>query len=204
MLNKGIIVSIQGYTEQTTIELAYNAYLGGAVAIRTDKNIRPVNGSPFIPIIGLKKSVVKNPAVNAYITTTIEDIENVSRWADYVAIDYRMLNKNLENLQAYCKDKQIKVVADIGTIEDVHNILENDYYFTYIATTFNIFYGPYYRNSLLCYIKEEHPDIKTIGEGGYTLEETKEAFKFYTDNVCVGEVISDIKKLTEKFTGVVK
>ena len=35
-MKKGLIVSIQGYSQPTTQELAEKAILGGAVAIRTD------------------------------------------------------------------------------------------------------------------------------------------------------------------------
>lgn len=195
MLQKGIIVSIQGYKQITIEELAENAVSAGAVAIRTDKPIRC-----SAPLIGLNKTHVDQPEREAYITTDIEAIKRVAAWAEYVAIDYRALNKKLKELSDYCRLKKIKVVADIGCYDDYINIKEKDLYCSFIATTFSVFKA---RN---------HPDIKLvkkllqsekniIAEGNYYTRGAVQAVKeLGVYNICIGSAISDVYKLTRRFT----
>lgn len=194
MLNKGIIVSIQGYSQPTTEELSYFAFKGGAVAIRTDKDI-----SNRERTIGLSKKDTPYRRVEAYITVNINDVNKVAAWADYVAIDYRRCNYGLEEVQQYCKDHNIKVVADIGEIEDVDYIMGKGYYFTYLSTTFNVFFKQEH-NALLCQIIKKYPELDVIAEGGYTdPDDAGAAMILGANNVCIGGAISDIEKLTKRY-----
>lgn len=196
-MQKGIIASIQGYHQKTIEELALNAINGGAVAIRTDKPIR-VN----VPLIGLNKIHVNWPEKEAYITPSIELIEKVAEWAQYVAIDYRSLNHDLEQISDYCLENKIKVVADIGTYQDYLNIKERGFYFTFLTTTFSVHhvrFNPDLR--LLKKLLKEEKNV--IGEGNYyTRPQVDEAFKIGAHNVCIGGAISDVYKLTRKFATV--
>jgi N-acylglucosamine-6-phosphate 2-epimerase len=184
-MKKGLIVSIQNWTQDTTNELASMAIKGGAIAIRTDKPLLSA-----IDIIGLKKDFTKE----FYITPTIEDVKNVSEWADYIAIDSRIGNKEIEILYKYCRELNKKIVADIEDLKDVENIIK--YNPDYIATTFS--------KGNIELIKEikNIADIPVIAEGGYdSKEKIKQAIKNGAHAICIGEAISDIFKLTKKFIG---
>jgi len=202
MLERGIIVSIQGYHQKTIEELAKNAINAGAVAIRTDK---PIHFSPYekkVPLIGLNKSKVVNPEITPYITPDLESIISVSKWAEYIAIDYRQLNPNLKKISDYCKEQKLNIVADIGSWKDFNNIKENDYYYTYIATSFSVFDIMFFPDkellSKVCKIEKN-----VIAEGNYkTRKDVKEALEIGACNVCIGGAISDVYKLTRKFTTV--
>jgi putative N-acetylmannosamine-6-phosphate epimerase len=200
-MKKGIIVSIQGYSQLTTIELCAHAIRGGAVAIRTDQNVKQY--FPTIPIIGLIKKEVSNKQKKAYITPDIESVKEVCDWADYVAVDYRKINEYVAAIQWMCAYNHIKVVADIRDIEDFENIIANNYYYDYVATTFSVFdcdaqYG-------LVHALKQHKAKNIIAEGGYkNKDEVEKAFYFGANNVCIGSAISNINKLTSQFTGVCK
>lgn len=200
MLKKGIIVSIQGYGQITTEELAKNAINAGCIAIRTDKPF--VMTADKVPIIGLQKIKVNDVKKSAYITPDVENIAKIKRWADYVAIDYRQLNKNLPEISEYCKNERIKVVADIECYEDYVNIRDMGYHYTYISTTFAVFrllFRPNLR--LLKRILETEPHV--IAEGNYSARaDVAEAFKLGAQAVCIGGAISDVYKLTKKYTSI--
>lgn len=197
MLDKGIIVSIQGYKDETTNELIENAINAGAVAIRTDK---PVNCT--VPIIGLQKTKVDALDIYPYITPDVRCVEYVSSWADYVAIDYRRINNNLDEIDDFVKDNGIKVVADIENTEDYNNIIEKGYTICYVATTFSIFKSKYKPDlNILRDIDIEN----LIAEGNYTLrKDVRTAFEYGANNVCIGGAISNIYKLTKKYTSILK
>lgn len=200
-MNKGIIVSIQGYNTIATETLAREAVNACAVAIRTDKPIEV-----DVPIIGLQKVKVGNTGKEAYITPTIEDVEKVGHWADFVAIDYRMCNKNLNDISDYCKKNKIKVIADIMCFADYENIKENGYQFDYIATTLSV---------LNPGNKRYYPDIRLvksliaagcrnlIAEGNYNYrKDVKEVLDSGVHAVCIGTAISDVYKLTRRYTSI--
>lgn len=195
MLQKGIIVSIQGYKQITIEELAENAVSAGAVAIRTDKPIRC-----NVPLIGLNKTHVSQPEKEAYITTDIEAIERVASWAEYVAIDYRALNKKLKELSDYCRLKKIKVVADICSYDDYLNLKEKDLHYAFIATTFSVFRSR--NNPDIRLVKKLLKTEKNIiAEGNYYSRGAVAAVKeLGVHNVCIGAAISDVYKLTRRFT----
>jgi len=194
-MNKGIIVSIQGYKQCTIEELAQNAINAGAVAIRTDKPIR-VN----VPVIGLNKIHVNCPEKEAYITPTIETIQRAADWADYIAIDYRDLNENLQEISDYCRKHKIKVIADIGSYKDYLNIKEQGYYFTFVSTTFSIFHNRF-NPDLRLLKKLLRTEKNVIAEGNYhSRTKVEEAKRIGAHNICIGSAISDVYKLTRRFT----
>ena len=189
IINKGLIVSIQGYSQETTQELAMKAIEGGAVGIRTDQPV--VNE---VPVIGLKKLSDKK----YYITTSREAIIEVSKWTNLIAIDSRKGNPDIDLLYAHCHVNNLKIVADIETLEDVISLLDlcNKKKLikpSYIATTFS------YNGHLVKEIKEI-TDIPIIAEGGYNKQISIGNVRLNgANNVCIGTAISDIKKLTEKY-----
>ncbi len=194
VLQKGIIVSIQGYSQRTTQELADNAVAAGAVAIRTDKPIR-IN----VPIIGLNKVKVTDCSKYPYITPDVELIDQVATWANYVAIDYRLCNTNLQELAEHCQLRGIQVVADIGHMRDYRNIRDNGYYYTYIATTMSVYHKKMYPEKEI--VRKIGKHVKyLIAEGNYrSRRDVQEAFELGAHNVCIGGAISDVYKLTRKY-----
>lgn len=174
---KGLIVSIQGYAQPTTDELAAIAIKNGASGIRTDRQIR-VNA----PVIGLKKFHGKQ----FYITTDREAISEVAVWADYVAIDSRRGNREIDLLYSHCHVKNIDIVADIEKIEDAENILSmcnglNIKKPAYFATTFSSC-----DTDLICQIRQIC-DIPVIAEGGYSsLPEITAAKQNGAVALCIG------------------
>ena len=198
-MNRGIIVSIQGYSESTTQELADNCINGGAVALRTDKKI---NSS--VQLIGLFKLKKVDYEKRAYITPSVEDVKRVEAWTNHIAIDYRALNKNLLSISEYCREKKITVIADIQNINDYKNIIEHKYYYTYIATTLSVLQNKRVPDiELIKEIMYINNNELIIGEGNFkTRMDVKEAFKIGVQNVCIGGAISDVYKLTRKYTSV--
>jgi putative N-acetylmannosamine-6-phosphate epimerase len=203
MLNKGIIVSIQGYTRPTIEELAIDAINAGAVALRTDKYLHLPPGKK-VPIIGLWKNRVNDPVKEAYITPTKIEIDKVSAWADYIAVDYRELNKNLIAVSNYCRTRKLKIVADIATIQDYENIKENDLYYTYIATTLSVFSSLYDADFKIIHELIAQGEKNIIAEGNFKIRnDISKAYSMGVKNICVGSAISNVYKLTQKFTSVI-
>lgn len=199
MLSKGIIISIQGWSQDTTSEMIVEAANGGAVAIRTDKKVQS-----RIPLIGLVKNKVEERISEPYITCTLEDVKDIERWTKYIAVDYRSINEELEYISEYARAKGLVIIADIATIEDFQNICENDYYYSYIATTLSVLYS-----------KDYSPDFELIeqlvelecnnimAEGNFTTRgQVKRAYSLGVNNICIGDAVSNIFKLTKKFTSV--
>lgn len=194
IMEKGIIVSIQKYTQATTQELAIEAIKGGAVAIRTDQ---PLNID--IPIIGLEKLHDKE----YYITTEVSSIIQVMKWSDYIAIDLRQGNKDIEILLAHCHVNNLKVIADIYTIKDIDNIM-NICQMTkiklpeYFSTTFQYEWSFEKKLNSIKEIKNKYPNINLIAEGGYKNSDKLLKINELCSNICIGNAISGIRDLTIK------
>jgi putative N-acetylmannosamine-6-phosphate epimerase len=193
-MEKGLIVSIQGYSIQTTVELAGNAIRAGAIAIRTDKNMKSE-----VPTIGLRKIKVRSREEESYITVDVEAVKDVARWADYIAFDARSFNTNMKSIVEYCKQNGLKLIADIACMDDYKNIIDAGFEFEYVTTALSVF-------------DRHEPDLKLvadlhktgckriIAEGNFTAcWQVAEAYKNGAVNVCVGTAISDIYKNTRRF-----
>jgi len=181
-ITKGLIVSIQGYSEGTTKELSREAMNGGAVAIRTDKNINTHD----VPIIGLKKIKVQDMLLQPYITPSLNEIEEVKKWADYIAIDFRCFNKNLPEIVEYCSHNRIPIIADISSMEDYNNIINNNYKVAYITTALSVLYltKRYYPDKI--FLKEliDAGCKNVIAEGNYKyVNDVREAYQIGSHNV---------------------
>lgn len=203
MLTKGIIVSIQGYSLELTKEIAQEVINAGASAIKTDKPIKKYIQSD-IQIIGCSKMRVRNPELEPYLTSTVQLIHDVAEWSDYVSIDYRKLNKDVKLLSNYCEENHIKVIADIGDMEDYENM--KNLYYDYIATTFTVFnpkfrFYPHIEFALELHEKEKN----IIAEGNYKeRKHVREMYRSGINHICIGGAITNIYKLTRKFTTVMK
>ncbi len=201
--NYGIIVSIQKYSLETTKEMANEAVNAGAIALRTDKDI----GIDSIPIIGLKKIDVINHQDEAYITPDIKSIESVAEWTNNIAIDFRRLNKNLDEINEYCEDNNINIIADIANIADYYNILEKGYNVKYITTALSVLYRlgtAFYfpdKEFIKTLLKEGCHNL--IAEGKYqTRRDVQWAYEQGCKAVCIGDAISNIYKRTLFFSSV--
>jgi putative N-acetylmannosamine-6-phosphate epimerase len=197
-LKRGLIASIQKYSLQTTQELALKAIEGGAVGIRTDHPIKI-----DCPVIGLKKNDQEY-----YITTKKEDLLEVSKWADFIAIDSRKGNKNLEYLLAVSHVADFKIVSDIQSPQDLENILNICLKSKIampkaIATTFSHFDMKDDQPNIqiifdiyqLCY----ENNLKLIAEGRYkTPLQIEHAIQNGADNICIGGSL-EIQNIIEIF-----
>ena len=198
---RGIIVSIQGYHYKTMTELAKDAINAGCIAIRTDKRLC-LSDEEKVPIIGLKKLQVEDVKTTAYITPTPEEVQEVEGWADLVAIDYRGCNVNLQRTSKYCREHGLKVVADVETYDDFASILEHGYYYTYIATTLSVF-KLLFRPNLRLVEKIAQEEKHVIAEGNFSSrKDVRAAFECGAHAICIGSAISNVYKLTKKYTSV--
>lgn len=199
MLSRGIIISIQGYSVETTEEMIIEVANAGAVAIRTDKKCKS-----RLPLIGLHKIKVKERIQEAYITPTLEAVKEVEKWSKIIAIDYRRLNSNLKEISDYCREKELVVIADIGKIEDYENILKNDYYYSYVATTLAVLYGFHHGPDLDLVERLKNKGCENIiAEGRFnTRSQVKRAFNLTAHNVCIGDAVTGVFRLAKKFTTV--
>lgn len=199
LLNKGLIVSIQGFSIDTTEELIVEIANAGAIAIRTDKKV-----NSRLPLIGLIKDKVEDRRDIPYITNTLEAVKEVEKWTKYIAIDYRKINTELEIISDYCKEKRLYVIADISNIQDYENIIENDYYYTYIATTLSVLYQEGYNPDFQIIQQLNELECKNIiAEGNFNQRyQLKKAYNMGACNVCVGNAITNTFRLTKKFTTV--
>ena len=191
-MDQGIIVSIQTYNKTTTQELAKRAIEGGAVAIRTDQPIKVK-----CDVIGLRKI----PERRFYITSELWAVKEVMQWTNLIAIDSRKGNMELEILYAFCHINNIDIVADVANIEDVKSLLlmlnnKKIMMPKYIATTFAKGSLEIIRNI------KNITSIPVIAEGGYNSEANVSfARHIGAHAVCIGEAISKIDCLTNKFVG---
>ncbi len=202
-LPRGIIVSIQGYHYRTMAELAHEAIEAGCVGLRIDKHLSTSGGWP-VPIVGLKKIKVVDVRQHAYITPTVKDVEEVDAWATMVAIDYREVNADLPDVARYCRDKKVEVVADIQTYDDFKRIKDRGLYYTWIATTLSVLSKKCLFSPDLRLIEkvalEEH---RLIAEGNFSSrKDVKAAYDAGAHCVCIGAAISNVYKLTKKYTSV--
>lgn len=192
----GIIASIQKLDNETTRGIAVEAVRGGAVAIRTDKYIENIG----VPLIGLSKRKVEHPVNESYITDNIEAVRRVATWADFVAIDYRRINKNLREINEYVSGEEIGVVADIGEIEDYENIMEKDYQPEYVTTTFRRFYKAHYFDFDFLNQLIDLGCKNIIAEGNVkTRKNVSLLGKLGIRYICIGGAMTDVYKLTKKF-----
>ena len=200
-MKRGIIVSIQGYHQKTIAELAGEAIRAGAIALRTDKPIRVSTDLERVPVIGLHKEHVRTPSREAYITATVEALQSVARWADYVAIDYRICNAKRKELSDWCKQNKIKVVADIACMADWHSI--QDLRYDFVATTLSVFHKNHRPDTKLIEELVKAGEKHIIAEGNYTTRvDVQAVLKSGAHAVCIGAAISNVYKLTRKFTTV--
>jgi putative N-acetylmannosamine-6-phosphate epimerase len=195
MIESGIIVSIQKYTLETTQELSERAIDGGAVAIRTDQPIRVTK-----PVIGLEKL----ESMKYYITTTIESLNKVQKWANYIAIDSRRGNQNIDLLYSHCHVNNIGIIADVQNIKDVENLLticeqQGIIKPQYISTTFSFLDSGSHDNHLIEQIKTI-TNIPIIAEGHCNhRSDIMKVKQNGANNICIGTAISDIKSITNEF-----
>ena len=202
MLKKGIIVSIQGYHYKTISELAKEAINAGCIGIRTDKKLTFAPNKD-ITIIGLRKKQVPDVKKESYITDTVEEISQVNLWADFIAVDYRRCNPRLKELSDFAAKNKLKIIADIETIDDYKNIKSNNYFYSYVATTLSVFKNLFNPDLKLVEQLAKAGEKNIIAEGNFTKRfEVKNAFDLGAHAVCIGGVISDVYKLTKKFTSV--
>jgi len=199
MLSKGLIVSVQGYSRKTTEELIIEIANAGAVAIRTDKK-----SNSRLPLIGLIKNKVRDRKECAYITNTLDTVKEVEKWTKYIAIDYRIINDELEEISNYCKEKRLIVIADISNIFDYMTIKENDYYYSYIATTLSVLFNEGYNPDFELIEKLNREGCKNIiAEGNfYQRNQLYTAYELGACNVCVGNAITNVFRLTRNFSSV--
>lgn len=203
MINKGIIVSIQGYHYKTISELAKEAVNAGCVALRVDKKLM-LGECETVPIIGLRKITVLDIKKEAFITPTVDEINSVKEWCDYIAVDYRLCNnRNIKEISDFVKLNKLKVIADIETFEDYKNIKENNFPYSYIATTLSVFGKLFHPNFQLLKNIIDAGEKNVIAEGNFSARwEVEKAFKLGAHCVCIGAAISNIYKLTKKFTSI--
>jgi putative N-acetylmannosamine-6-phosphate epimerase len=195
----GLIVSIQGYSFQVSLELASMVLNNGAVGIRTDIDINIILKAafPYCSVIALKK--LKDEKY--YITASKEAIDSCM-WGDYIAIDSRRGNPKLEYLYGICYYAKKNIVSDIRTVKDVENILklvEKNMIKkpAYIATTFAFDKKLSEKIDDIEDIKNM-TDIPIIAEGGIKLEHVPELSK-RVHNICIGKEITGIGLKTGEF-----
>lgn len=192
MIKKGLILSVQNYSLNTTQEIANIAVSAGCVGIRTDQPIKIE-----APVIGLKKNDKEY-----YITTIRQDLIYVQKWANLVAIDLRKGNADIYLLVSHCHLNATPYVADIRNIEDVKNLIKickkmNAQMPEYIATTFSIL-DRKPNIDILKQIKEEF-NFKIIAEGGFrNIEDVRKASEI-ADNICIGTAITGIAENCKKY-----
>ena len=197
MFSKGLIVSVQGYSIETTAELIVEIANAGAVAVRTDKKV-----DSRIPLIGLSKVKVEDRKEEPYITNTLDRVKEIEKWTKNIAIDYRKMNSDIKEISDYCRNKRLVVIADIADIADYENIIENDYYHTYIATTLAVLYRENFTPDIDLIEQLKKLECENIiAEGNFsTRKQVKLAYNVGACNVCIGSAITNVFRLTKKFS----
>jgi putative N-acetylmannosamine-6-phosphate epimerase len=156
-----------------------------------------------VPLVGCHKIDVKNPEMEPYLTNTLDRVQKVAKWCQIVSIDYRKCNAiNLREISDWCRNNNVKVVADIGDMADYRFIKEHGFHYTWIATTFSVFRV------------HNFPDVrfarqlarageKVIAEGNFVSRaQILETIKDGIGNVCIGGAISNVYKLTRRYVSV--
>jgi putative N-acetylmannosamine-6-phosphate epimerase len=199
-LKRGIIVSIQGYSRETTKELALESISAGAIAIRTDKPIK-IAMDKKVPLIGLYKIKVNDKTTQAYITPDTKAVEEVARWADMVAVDCRILNTGLGDVVDYCHANRVQMVADVGCFADYEALKASGAAFAYITTALSVYRRRYWPDVRLALKLSEVEPGKVIAEGNYRArEDVEKVLKAGIHAVCIGTAIANVYKLTRKYT----
>jgi putative N-acetylmannosamine-6-phosphate epimerase len=157
-----------------------------------------------LPLIGLTKYRVQDNLKQPYITPTLNSVQQIEKWTKYIAIDYRNINKNLQEISDYARERKLTIIADIGTIEDFENICENDFYYTYIATTLGVLYQQGWSpNFKLIEDLQELECNNIIAEGNFFLRNhVRQAYNIGVKNICIGTAITNIYKRTRTFTSI--
>jgi len=207
-----LIVSCQAeegeplFGNSTMVKMAIAAQMGGADAIRTlsPHMVEEIKKVIDLPIIGITKN---RNLKGAFITVTEKDIEDLARAkADFIALDCtrRERPQPLPELFSYLNNKypDIGIIADIGDLEDVKNVipLRPDY----IATTLSG-YTDYTRDRPrpdLDLISEiiKITDIPVIAEGNYsTPQQARIAILRGAHAVTVGAAITRPQVITRNF-----
>lgn len=198
MFKRSIIVSVQGYKQTTTQEMVDDAVSAGATGLRIDKPVKTT-----VQKIGLHKIKVSNRDIEAFITPTVDLVKKVSAWADYIAVDYRMCNENILEISNYAKENRLQVIADICDYSDYKNIKKNNLYYTYIATTLSVLKNALYPDKRLVKKLINAGEKNIIAEGNYSYrKDVKDVFKYGASAVCIGGAISNVYKLTRKYTSI--
>jgi putative N-acetylmannosamine-6-phosphate epimerase len=199
--NRGIVVSIQGYSQKTTSEMASEAVSAGCVALRLDKPVSLRDGLERVPVIGLRKCSVLRPAEEPYITVTPDAVQEIANWADLVAIDCRKCNTRRFELTEYCKKRNIQFVADIETIDDWKGI--QGFGYAWAATTFSVFHKNHRPDIALIEELKKNGERRIIAEGNFSSRvDVRTALQAGAHMVCIGAAIANVYKLTRKYTTV--
>lgn len=146
-LERGLIVSCQAlpheplYGSDTMAKMALAAYLGGAIAIRSntvqdiEAIYEKIEGK--LPIIGLIKQDYTDSPV--YITPTLNEVKDlINSHCSVIALDATLRNRpkgeKLDDLVHYIRNNSNKpIMADIATLDDAINAERLG--FDYISTT---------------------------------------------------------------------
>lgn len=185
-MEKGLIVNIQDYSSYVTQELAIICEQMGTISIRTDQPIKLLSKTIGFCLVPEKKFK---------ITTTKEVINQVNKWADYVSIDSRKGNLDLNYLYAWCHTNGIKMIAEIGTIKDFENIInfcerdkiEKPKAFSTLFASENI----------ITQIKDIRPGAHVIAYCDNI--PIKECIEAGADNIMLGNMIANIGFLTKNY-----
>lgn len=199
-LKRGIIVSIQGYSLVTTAELAGEAIRAGAVAIRTDKPLRLGANAERVPVIGLHKTHVREPSKEPYLTSTLAEVQDVARWADLVAADFRNCNAaEREKIAVWCRANQKPLVADLETLDDWRAVQGLPYDF--VTTTFSVFHMNHRPDLRLVEALRGAGERRLIAEGNFSARaDVQAALRLGAHGVCLGAAVANVYKLTRKYT----
>jgi putative N-acetylmannosamine-6-phosphate epimerase len=199
-IKRGIIVSIQGYSRETTRELSIQAISAGAVAIRTDKPVK-ISMEQAVPIIGLHKENGLNRANQAYITQNIREVQRVMDWSDYVAVDCRQCNQDIADVVEFCRANKVRLVADVGCWEDYAALKAAGVDFAYVTSALSVYRKRFYPDKRLAERLAKVEPKKVIAEGNFRArEDVAEMWRAGVQAVCIGGAITDVYKLTRKYT----
>lgn len=184
-----LIVSIQNFSKKTQSIVDSLKNINGIYAIRTDTKVKT-----NYKIIGLKKI----PNKKYYISTTKDHLSRLAIWSDYVALDCRKENKELDCLLDHCVSNNIGIVSDVFDEDDIYNLIKYKKIVKYIATTFHFDKKIKEKCSLINYAKRK--GFTVIAEGGYKdFNDIKKALLAGASYVCIGQAIFDYVLRTKEY-----